>query len=210
MSQLSNIFDFQKFQVGKWGRQIKKDPERLFIGAADPFSSKMWGKALGKDYEPMVTQGGGSPKKTEYEANAAGINTQSHNNVDSLAKALSAFYTGKWASGLGGSGSAAGSGSSLGGSTLGSGYESVGGAGTYSSTGPALGSGYESVGGAGTYSSSSTPSQGFDWQSQLQQQQPQGGQNNPTNSYDEYIKRKQMRQLAEQLQKMKGDSYGGV
>jgi len=195
MSQLSSLLDFQKFQLKKWGKQLKKDPERAFIGAADPFSSKVWGKILGKDYEPMVTQLGGSTEKTEYQANDEGIDTKGHNNVDSLAKALTAFYTGRWLSNLGGS-----SGTSA---SPGSGYESVGGSQTYNVQGPTPGSGYESVGGAQTYQgSNTTPSSGFNWQDRLQSMNPRSNsqQSNGQDAYNEYLQRKKIRELARQLQ----------
>lgn len=54
MGRLSEVNDFMKFaRKDAWG-SIKKDPERAFLGAIDPFSSWMWGGITGKDYEPII------------------------------------------------------------------------------------------------------------------------------------------------------------
>lgn len=192
-----DLFKFQKFQVGKWGDQIKKDPERLFLGAADPFGGKVWGKILGKDYEPMITQMGGSTGQTENEAEAAGIDTGTHKKVDSAAKAISAFYAGKWLSGLGGEGGATAgiADAGTGGAEVG-----LGGMGTTGGVADAGTLGAEvGVGGMGTTGgSASSP-----WWQQFTNMQPNmGGQQQQTNSYDEYRRMK----LARELRRI--NSYG--
>lgn len=107
MSWLGDVFGFEKFNLGQMLGKIKKDPERLFIGAADPFSSGVWGKILGKDYEPIVDQFGGASKDTYQKAQEAGINTGPGATMHGIARTIASMYAGGYGNGLLGSQSAA-------------------------------------------------------------------------------------------------------
>lgn len=72
MSSLSDILDFERFNLRKIGRAIKEDPERLFLGALGPFGTELWGKVLGKDYGKLVNPLGAPVESTYEEAEAAG------------------------------------------------------------------------------------------------------------------------------------------
>jgi hypothetical protein len=101
------ILAFENFNLKGILKKVKKNPERLFLGAADPFSSKMWGKVLGKDYDPMVDQMGGATQQTYKDAEAAGIDTTAGKGMHSLAHAIAAVYAGGYGAGqLGGAGAA--------------------------------------------------------------------------------------------------------
>lgn len=109
MSWLGDVASFESFNLGEMWNKIKKDPERIFIGAADPFSSNVWGKITGKDYEPIVDQWGGASKDTYAKAEEKGINTGPGATMHDIAKAISSFYAGGAASGaMSGAGGAAG------------------------------------------------------------------------------------------------------
>ena len=106
MSWLGDVLKFEKFNAKEMWHKIKDDPERLFIGAADPFSSKVWGKVLGKDYEPIVDQWGGASKDTYKQAEEAGINTGPGKTMHNIAKTVASVYAGGAAAkGLGSVGS---------------------------------------------------------------------------------------------------------
>lgn len=101
-----DFFDFHKFQLGDWAKKIKKNPEQLLLGAADPFGAKVWGGVLGKKYEPMVDQMGGpyggSPISAFGSGNggvygraeAAGINTKPARFMEDAAHAVAGSYAG--------------------------------------------------------------------------------------------------------------------
>ncbi len=73
---------------------IKEDPERIFIGAMfAPGGEQVWGKALGKDYEPSVNLWGGPRGSTFQEAEEAGIDTSASRGMHSLAEGIAKFYT---------------------------------------------------------------------------------------------------------------------
>ncbi len=96
-------FDFEKFQLEDMWKQIKEDPERLFIGAIDPFSSEMWGTVTGKDYEPMVNQWGGATNERFVRASEAGIDVEPAQGMHGLAKDIAQSYTAGYAGGKGAS-----------------------------------------------------------------------------------------------------------
>lgn len=105
---LGDIFDFEFFNLKDMWKKIKKDPERLFLGAADPFSSEMWGKILGKDYEPIVDQfggpyggswismGGNTNQGVYGRAEQAGIDTNDARNVHNVAHVIAALMAGNY------------------------------------------------------------------------------------------------------------------
>lgn len=64
MSKLSDVWHFADYSARDSWDKLKQDPERLVIGAIDPFSSWAWGSILGKNYTPVLNafgspQGGG-------------------------------------------------------------------------------------------------------------------------------------------------------
>lgn len=85
------------------GKQIWKgiedDPERLFLGAADPFSSKMWGGITGKEYDPLISQMGGATSDQIEAMGEKGLNTKAIGNAykiaDTVAGILGGYYGGQ-------------------------------------------------------------------------------------------------------------------
>lgn len=122
MSWLGDVFDFEGYNLGQAWDKIKQNPERLFIGALDPFSSGVWGKVLGKDYEPLMNQTGGPTDETLAKAEERGINTGPGKSMHTIAQLIASWY--------GGAGAAKGMGNAglLGNGA--SGASSAGGAGT--------------------------------------------------------------------------------
>jgi len=92
--------EFERFQLDKWKDMIKEDPERIFIGAMfAPGGEQVWGKALGKDYEPSVNLWGGPRGRTFEEAEAEGIDTSASRGMHSLAEGIAKMYAFNWATG---------------------------------------------------------------------------------------------------------------
>lgn len=112
MSWLGNLGQFEAFNLKGMLNQVKDNPARLLYGAADPFSTKVWNKILGRDDKPLVDQWGGAAKHRYQEAEDAGIDTGAGKQMHGLAKAIASFYAGGYganqAGGLLGSGQAAG------------------------------------------------------------------------------------------------------
>lgn len=96
-------FDFEKFQIEDWWEQIKEDPERIFIGAMDPFSSEMWGGITGKDYEPMINQWGGPTEERFGRAQAEGIDTGPAEGAHEFAQSVAQSYALNYGAGQGAS-----------------------------------------------------------------------------------------------------------
>ncbi len=91
---LDDMLAFEKNQLGYWWDAIKEDPERLFIGAIDPFSSKMWGEVTGKDYEPMLNQLGGPSTGAYIDAAEKGIDVGPSAGSHQVAAAIASWYAG--------------------------------------------------------------------------------------------------------------------
>lgn len=94
MGFLGDVLGLEKFNLGEVWDKIKTNPERLLLGALDPASSKVWGKVLGKDYEPAVDAFGGPTKQTYDKANASGINTGPGQALHDVAKAVVVYKVG--------------------------------------------------------------------------------------------------------------------
>ena len=105
------IFDFDSFALKDIWKGIKKNPERLLLGAVDPWSTKMWNGITGKDYEPLVDQMGGpygghtlsaygnNDGGVYARARAAGIDTTQGEQMHDVAHTIAAIFG---AQGLGG------------------------------------------------------------------------------------------------------------
>jgi len=117
MASLGDILSFEKFNLKEMWNKIKKDPERLLLGAVDPISSKLWSGVTGKDYAPAVNILGGPTKDTFQAAEAAGINTKPANAAHQVAQTIAGAYGAAGLGNVGGkllgtAGAGAGSGTS--------------------------------------------------------------------------------------------------
>lgn len=107
------LFDFDKFALKDIWKGIKKDPERLLVGAIDPLSTKMWNGILGKDYEPLIDQMGGpygghtisafgnQDGGVYKRAEEAGIDTKKGGRMHDAAHVVSAIFGGQGLMGAG-------------------------------------------------------------------------------------------------------------
>ena len=59
----------------------------------------MWGKILGKDYDPLVGQMGKPTSATYKGAEKAGIDTGPGKTMHDIAQTIASMYTGKWLGG---------------------------------------------------------------------------------------------------------------
>jgi hypothetical protein len=111
MSSLKDLLGFELFNLKDMWKGIKKDPERLFLGAAEPLGSSLWGGILGKDYEPLIDQMGGPYGGSAISAfgntdggvygraEAAGIDTNAGRNMNNIAHIVAALMAGNYAMG---------------------------------------------------------------------------------------------------------------
>lgn len=111
MSFFGDVLGFEQFNLKDMWRKVKEDPERLLLGAADPWSTKLWNKALGKDWEPIVDQMGGAygghtisafgnTDGGVYErARQAGIDPKAGGQMHDAAHVISALYAGGYGAG---------------------------------------------------------------------------------------------------------------
>jgi hypothetical protein len=93
---IKESFNFELFQLEDVWKQIKEDPERIFIGAIDPFSSEMWSGITGKDYEPIINDWGGPTSERWGRAQEEGIDIeparQIHGAVQDIAQSYAIGY----------------------------------------------------------------------------------------------------------------------
>ena len=105
MSYFGDVLKFEKFNLHDIAQKLKKNPERLALGALDPFSSNIWGKVLGKNYEPAVDQFGGAyggapitlgdtGQGVYGRARAAGVPTGPGSQMHDIAHAITALFAG--------------------------------------------------------------------------------------------------------------------
>lgn len=119
MSFLKDIIDFERFHLRDMGKKIKKDPERLLLGAVDPWSTKLWNQTgIGKDWEPLVDQMGGAyggntltlgdtGEGVYGRAEQAGVPTQAGAGMHDIAHVIASIFAGGYGAdkaGLGGTG----------------------------------------------------------------------------------------------------------
>lgn len=171
MSFLGNVLEFEKFNFGDMLGKLKDDPERAFIGAIDPFSSKVWGTILGKDYTPVVDQFGGAAPDVYDKAQAAGINTGPGRTMHNIARTIASIYGGGAAmSGLGSAASSAGLMGSASGASGGmfgaapafaSDSAVIGGTGLLGSSAPTFASNPAVIGGTGLFGTTGAPATGL-------------------------------------------------
>ena len=130
MGTLNDLFQFESHNFGSIWDKIKEDPERLLYGAVDPFSTELWNRITGSNYEPLVNQLGG-PMGSGWaglgenggvyaSAEQKGINTKHSKSSHDVAEIIAAIYGGS-AAGDALGGLFSGGGSAAGGSSAGSG-----------------------------------------------------------------------------------------
>lgn len=98
MSWLGDLGSFELFNLKGMANQVKDNPARLLYGAADPFSTSVWNKILGRDDKPLVDQWGGAASHRYDEAEDAGINTGAGKQMHGVAKAIASIYAGGYGS----------------------------------------------------------------------------------------------------------------
>ena len=106
MSTLSDILGFEKFHLKDMWKKVKKDPERLLLGAVDPFATRMWNQTgIGKDWEPIVDQMGGAYGGSALtlgdtgegvygRAREAGVPTAAGAGMHDIAHVISSMFAG--------------------------------------------------------------------------------------------------------------------
>src|SRR6185369_7845921 len=82
---------------------------RALLGINNPVETSVWGKILGKDYEPTIDIYGGNTKNQASNAAASGINTGPGEKAHDVARAITSLVAGGYGAGalFGGGGAAA-------------------------------------------------------------------------------------------------------
>lgn len=205
MSFFGNAFDFDKFALKDMWNKIRDDPERLFIGAIDPWSTKMWNGILDKDYEPLIDQMGGPYGGHTFSmfgdkdggvyarAREAGIDTKAGGQMHDAAHVIAGLFAGGYGlAALGGGGAAAGGAAGGAGGAAGGMGALAGGlpAGIEGVTVTASGSSaLPAIGGAaaGGAAAGSTGGDGYNWKQWLRSPQQQGSQGSKQNAYESFL-----------------------
>lgn len=111
MSTLGDILGFEKFHLKDMWKKVKKDPERLLLGAVDPFATRMWNQTgIGKDWEPIVDQMGGAyggnaltlgdtGEGVYGRAREAGVPTAAGAGMHDIAHLISSMFAGNYGAG---------------------------------------------------------------------------------------------------------------
>lgn len=102
-----------------------KDPERAILGINNPLETTIWGKVLGKDYDPNVNMLGGATEAQKLDMEQSGINMGLARPAFKIADTVASLYGGQAAGAA--LASAAGAGGTAGG-TLGEGVSGAEGA----------------------------------------------------------------------------------
>ena len=106
MSTLSDILGFESFNLKDMWKKARKDPERLLLGAVDPFATRMWNQTgIGEDWEPIVDQMGGAYGGSALtlgdtgegvygRARAAGVPTEAGAGMQDIAHLVTSLFAG--------------------------------------------------------------------------------------------------------------------
>lgn len=94
-SKIKKALKFEKFNIGKMWDAVKKNPQRLFIGAVDPIGTKIANKVTGSNFKPMVNQLGGPTSERYAQAEAKGIDTGLAKDLHKIAGTVAGFYGGQ-------------------------------------------------------------------------------------------------------------------
>lgn len=116
---LGQILSYQSNLGGNVLEAYKKDPERALLGINTPLESSAWGAVTGKDYRPTVDMSGGSTSYDTQSAQEKGIDTQSGDAMQQIAKMLAMRFGGQAIGGVLGDGGSSVSGTSGNGSLIG-------------------------------------------------------------------------------------------
>lgn len=138
-----SLADFEMSQLSDWGQRLKNNPFKFAV-AGTPLSTKVWNKALNKDWDPAINQWGGPAKETYQSAEEKGIDTSNSQGSHQVAQAIAAAYAGGYAGEVGGAAAGAGAESATAGAALeagATGTEALAAADTVGSLASSVGSG---------------------------------------------------------------------
>ena len=119
MGFFDNVLRYESSAMDNRWKKIQKNPERIFMGTMDPFSTGISNKVFGTNYEPVVDQFGGTTNDDVQKAKREGIDTKDGEGMHNVARAITAMYAGGAASGGGGAAGGASAGGAAGGASAG-------------------------------------------------------------------------------------------
>lgn len=91
MGWMSDLFKGNKHWFSEQWKAVKDNPERLLLGAMTPVGSKVWSKATGKDYKPVMDAWGGPSADVYASGEARGINMDAAHNSHRVARMVTAM-----------------------------------------------------------------------------------------------------------------------
>ena len=97
---LGDLLRFQSHEGKNVWQNLQDNPERAFLGSADPMSTKLWNSILGTEERSLVNEWGG-PTDYDYKtAQDRGMDTQSPRAGHALAQMIAKSYASKATGGL--------------------------------------------------------------------------------------------------------------
>lgn len=90
MGWLSDLDKGNRHWFSEQWKAVKKDPERLLLGAMTPADSKLWSGITGEDYKPVLDSWGGPSAQVYRSGEEKGINMGPAHNSHRVARIVAA------------------------------------------------------------------------------------------------------------------------
>lgn len=95
MSWIGSLLGNEVSHIGNLFHDFNaKNAEQLLLGAADPLSSKIWGKVTGQKFTPMVGQLGGETQAQFDESARQGVNVGPAETMGAIANSIAGYEAG--------------------------------------------------------------------------------------------------------------------
>lgn len=90
MGWFSDLTKGNKHWFSEQWKAVKKDPERLLLGAMTPVGTKLWNGVLDKDWDPVMDAWGGPSAHVYKSGEAQGIDMGAAHNSHRVARIIAA------------------------------------------------------------------------------------------------------------------------
>lgn len=95
MSWIGSLLGNEVSHIGNLFHDFNgKNAEQLLLGAADPLSSKLWGKVTGQKFTPMVGQLGGETQAQFDKSASQGVNVGPAETMGAIANSIAGYEAG--------------------------------------------------------------------------------------------------------------------
>jgi hypothetical protein len=89
---LGSHIAFESNNLGNILEEFKKNPERAFLGSADPLSTSFWNAILGTDHDSIINQYGGPTKDSYKDASKQNIEVSGAAFYHQIAQMIASYY----------------------------------------------------------------------------------------------------------------------